>query len=236
MREAIVTAAIVVAVVVVGYAGWRLLRSRLPDEVAQLVRQLVPVVILAALVVAALVLLDPDQADVLVESTIRYIPRAVVALIVVILARALGRILGAFAEATFRRISPLVGSRARMAVSSVILLVGIIIALQQLGVSTNILILLIGALAGAVALAAGLAVGLGSLPVARQLAAGRHVQDRLVAGQRVQVGPAEGVVVSIGLATTVLEGADGARVEVPHEVFLQGPVTIHPVAAESASE
>lgn len=236
MREAIVTAAIAIAAVVVGYAGWRLIRRRLPKEVVQLVRQLVPVVILAAAVVAALVVLDPDQVDVLLESTIRYIPRAMVALIVVILARALGRILGVFAEATVRRISPLVASRARMAVSTVVLLVGVIIALQQLGVSTDILILLIGALAAALALAVGLSVGLGSLPVARQLAAGRHVQDRFTEGQRVQVGAAEGTVVTIGLATTVLEAADGARIEVPNEVFLQGPVTVFAALAERATE
>ncbi len=212
------------------------MRRRLPQEVAQLIRQLVPVVILAAAVVAALVVLDPDQVDVLLQSTLRYIPRAMVALIVVILARALGRILGVFTEAAFRRVSPLVAGRARMAVSSVILLVGVIIALQQLGVSTDILFLLIGALAGALALAVGLSVGLGSLPVARQLAAGRHVQDRLAAGQRVKVGGAEGTVVSIGLATTVLEAADGASIEVPNEVFLQGPVTILPAAPEEAPE
>ena len=50
--------------------------------------------------------------------------------------------------------------------------IGVIIALDQLGVSANIILLLVAALA---ALAGGLAVVLGSLGMSRQVAAGRSV-------------------------------------------------------------
>ena len=67
---------------------------------------------------------------------------------------------------------PVLASRVRLGISSVMLGIGVIIAIDQLGVSTNTSLLLVAALA---ALAGGLAVGLGSLGMSRQVAAGRSV-------------------------------------------------------------
>ena len=225
-REALITAGSVIVVLAAIWFGWKLARKKLPEKPAGLVDQVLPVLFLAVLVVTALVIVDPDQADLLLESTLRYLPRALVALIVVILARALGKIVGTLIEAALGRMSAVIAARARMAVSSVILGVGIIIALQQIGISTDIILLLVGALAGGAALAGGLAIGLGALPVARNVAAGRHVRDRYAEGQQVRVGEVEGRIVAIGMSTTRLEGMDGGFVEVPNEVFLAGPVTV----------
>jgi len=122
--------------------------------------------------------------------------------------------------------SAVIAARARLAASSLILGVGVIIALQQVGISTDIILLLVGALALGTALAGGLAVGLGSVPVARQVAAGRHIQNRYEEGQTVRVGLVEGRIVDIGMATTRLEGMDGGTVSIPNDQFLEGPVTI----------
>ena len=144
----------------------------------------------------------------------------------VILARALGKIVGALIEAAFARVSAVIAARARMAASSLILGVGIIIALQQIGISTDIILLLIGALAFGGALAGGLAIGLGSVPVARQVAAGRHIQNQYETGQMVRIGTVEGRIADIGMAATRVEAMDGGMVAIPNDQFLDGPVTI----------
>jgi small-conductance mechanosensitive channel len=225
-QDALITAGSVIAVLVAIWVVWKLTSKRLPEKARGLVDQVLPVIYLAVLVVTALVIVDPDQADLLLESTLRYLPRALIALIVVILARAVGKIVGTLIEAALTRMSPVIAARARLATSAVILGVGVIIALQQIGISTDIILLLVGALALGMALAGGLAIGLGAVPVARQVAAGRHIQNRYEEGQMVRVGAVEGRIVDIGMATTRIEAMDGGIVAIPNGQFLEGPVTV----------
>jgi small-conductance mechanosensitive channel len=205
---------------------WRLLRSRIPEQVRSIIDQLIPVVVIAGIVMSILVAIDRDQADLLVDGVARFVPVVLVAVIIVILARALGRILGLFVETALRGTSPVIASRGRIGVSSLILGIGSIIALQQLGISADIILVLVGALAFGTALALALAVGHGAVPLARQVAAGRHVKDRFEAGQMVRVKEVEGRIESIGLASTRIAAMDGGFVEVPNDDFLGGSVQI----------
>ena len=225
-QEALITAGSVIAVLVVIWAVWKVAGKRLPEKLREMIDQVLPVLYIAVLVVTALVIVDPSQADLLLESALRYLPQGLVALIVVILARALGKIVGTLIEAAFSRMSASIAARASMAASSLILGVGIIIALQQVGISTDIILLLIGALAFGSALAGGLAIGLGSVPVARQVAAGRHIQNQYEMGQMVRIGTVEGRITDIGMAATRVESMDGGIVAIPNDQFLDGPVTI----------
>ena len=225
-QEALITAGSVIAVLVVIWAVWKVAGKRLPEKVRDLIDQVLPVLYIAVLVVTALVIVDPTQADLLLESALRYLPQGLVALIVVILARALGKIVGTLTEAALTRMSGSIAARARMVTSSLILGVGIIIALQQVGISTDIILLLIGALAFGTALAGGLAIGFGSVPVARQVAAGRHIQNQYETGQMVRIGTVEGRISDIGMAATRVEAMDGGIVAIPNDQFLDGPVTI----------
>ena len=227
--ETTITVAVVVGVVIlVTLIVSRVLARRVGEQLRSLILQLVPVIILTAVVVGLLVILDPDQAQVLLDVTITAIPRVLIAVLVIIIARSLGKILGLFAETALRRISPVVAARVNMAVSYLLLGIGIIIALDQLGVSTDIILLLVAGLVFGGALATALAVGLGSAPLARQVVAGRYVQDRFAPGQKVKIGDLEGRIVAIGLSSCVLEGGSGENHEVPHRAFVDGPVTILP--------
>lgn len=215
-------AAIVIAVLILGWV----LSKRANEQLSEMIKQLVPVVILATVVIGILVILDPDQADKLADATVSFVPKALVAVLVIIVSRSAGKIVGLFVEAGMRRISPLLASRVSLAISSVMLGIGVIIALDQLGVSTDIILLLVAALAFGAALAGGLAVGLGSLAISRQVAAGRYVQDRFEAGQLLSIDGVQGRLLSVGLSATHLEGEGGTIYEVPNERFLQGPVKV----------
>ena len=207
-------------------AVWRIYRPRIPEQVRNLIDQLVPVVVIAGIVVSILVAIDRDQADRLVDGLVSFVPVLLVAIIIVILARALGRILGLFVETALHSMSPVIASRGRIGVSSLILGVGVIVALQQLGIPADIILILVAAVAFGTALALALAVGLGAVPLARQVAAGRHVKDAFDEGQLIKVGAVEGRIASIGLASTPVEAMDGGFVEVPNDEFLGGEVEI----------
>ncbi len=226
LTEALITlgviAGIALAILVVG----SILKRRLPGQLGELVGQLMPVLVFGVVAMGLLVIIDPDQANTLLDSTVSSVPKVIVAVIVVIVARALGRIVGLFLETALRRASAILASRVRMAVAGAFLGVGVIIALQQIGISTDIILLLVAAFAFGSALAMALAVGLGSVPLMRRVAAGRHVRNRFEEGQLVRVAGVEGRVASIALASTRIEAMDGGYVEIPNDQFLDGPVTI----------
>lgn len=227
--ETTITTGITVAVIIViALLAKAILVRRLKGQLQDLVNQLIPVVILTAIIMGILVILDPDQANRLLDGTVSFVPKAVVALLIVILARTGGQIVGIFIETAMRRVSPLLAGRLKMIASAAILGVGVIIAMDQLGVSTNIILILVAALAFGTALAGGLAVGLGSLAISRQVAAGRYVQDRFRPGQLLSIDGVQGRLLSVGLSATHLEGDGGAVFEVPNERFLQGPVKVLP--------
>jgi small-conductance mechanosensitive channel len=224
-------ARLVTVIVVVGIAGavWvvgKVLAAKLPKQFGELISQLTPVLLLAVVVVGILIVIDPDQANELQRSVQSSVPKVLIAIIMVIVARALGRIVGLFLEAALRRISTVVAARARLVVSSAILGIGVIISMGVLGIPTGIIQILVAALAFGVALALALTVGLGSVPVARQIAAGRHVQSRYSNGDLIRIGEVEGRVVEVGLATTRIELGGGNQIDVPNHDFLEGITSI----------
>lgn len=225
----IVAAAIAVGIAILIWLIGKLAKGRVPEQWRDLIAQLVPVLVFSALVVGGLVIADPDQAADLFSSVIKSVPKVAIAIIIVVIAQALGRIAGLFAEAGLRRISAVLASRARLIVSAMILGVGLVIAMQQVGISTDIILILVAAIAFGTALTIALGVGLGSVPVARHVAAGRHVHSRYDVGDQIRVGDVEGRIVEIGLSTTRVEVSEGRSVDVPNGDFIAGVVDLKTV-------
>lgn len=228
LQTIIATGSTVAIIIVVTLIVGRVVGSRVNEQLQGLVQQLVPVVIVTSILMGTLIIIDPSQAGRLLDATFSFIPKAVVAVLIILITRSLGRIVGTIIETALRSSSPILARRAGFGLSMGILGVGLIIALEQLGVPTNIILILVAALAFGSALAGGLAVGLGSLSISRQVASGRYVQDRFKPGQLLRIEGIEGRVVNIGLSSTNLEGRDGTAYRVPNEVFLQGVVTVLP--------
>lgn len=226
LQDRLVVLAVVLGIMLVVWLLARFLVKKFPGRMSELIGQLLPVLLTAIAVIGLLVVIDPDQANRLSDSVMSSVPKVMIAVIVVIVARALGRIVGLFAETALRPVSASMAGRARLILSSMILGVGIIIALQQVGISTNIILILVAAMAFGAALAMALGVGLGSVPLAKQVAAGRHVANRYDPGDRVRVGTTEGSIVEIGLATTRIQVGDGRFVDVPHEEFIAGAIEL----------
>ena len=226
LERRLIALAVVVGVMLVIWIVGRVAARRFSGRFSELITQLIPVLLAATAVIGVLVIIDPEQADRLSSSVIGSVPKVMIAVIVVIVARALGRIVGLFAETALRTVSPALAGRARLILSSGILGVGLIIALQQVGISTDIILILVSALAFGGALALALGAGLGSVPLAKQVAAGRHVANRYSPGSKVRVGDAEGPIAEIGLASTRIQVGDGRFVDIPNMDFIAGAIEI----------
>lgn len=226
IQIATTAAAVLVLIIVVRFILRRGRISRLLDDDSRrmLSRSLTSLIVLGGVIVV-LAANNPDIGDQLTQGVISYLPQAIAGSLILVAAIILGRILGVLVSQLLRETAPVMAGRVGKLITVVIIIIGSVIAADQFGVTTNLILLIIGSALVAIGLAAALAFGLGSQPVARQVAAGRHVDDRFSVGDFVEVGEISGMIASIGLASTRVV-ADSHMWEVPNERFLDGPVRV----------
>ena len=99
-------------------------------------------------------------------------------------------------------------------------------AAVQVGVSADILVMVIAILLAAAAGTFALAFGLGGRETARALNAGRFVRSAFEVGQTISIGELRGRIVAFEPDATVL-GTDDGAVRVPNNVLIESIVKIH---------
>lgn len=109
-----------------------------------------------------------------------------------------------------------------------------IIAAAEIGISTEILLVLIGVLLAAVSGTFTIAFGLGSREVARALSAGRYLRHDYRVGQEIAFGDVRGRITRIHSTSTMLEASEGRSIRVPNHLLMDSIVTIY--ADEHAPE
>jgi small-conductance mechanosensitive channel len=109
----------------------------------------------------------------------------------------------------------------------------IIIAAAEIGISTALLIVLIGVLLAAVSGTFTLAFGLGSREVARALSAGRYLRHDYRVGQEIGFGDVRGRISRIHSTGTMLDTPEGRSIRVPNHVLIDSIVTIYSVPPEA---
>ncbi len=107
-----------------------------------------------------------------------------------------------------------------------------ITAAAQVGVSTELLILVVGIVLAGVTAVFAIAFGLGGREMARALNAGRFVRSAFEVGETVQLGEWGGRILAIEADATVL-GTDSGRVRVPNHLLVESVVEIQEPQAQS---
>jgi small-conductance mechanosensitive channel len=115
------------------------------------------------------------------------------------------------------------GQVAQIAVFSIF----IIIAAAEIGISTLVLIVLIGVLLAAGAGTFTLAFGLGSRDVARALSAGRYLRHDYRVGQEIAFGDVRGRISRIQSTSTTLDAGGGRSIRIPNHLLLSEVVTVY---------
>jgi small-conductance mechanosensitive channel len=132
-----------------------------------------------------------------------------------------GDAISALSSQTGVEAGPLLGQIVRY----VILGFASILALEQLGIETTLLIATAIAIVAATALALALAFGIGSRELARNIMAGFHVKDTYGIGTRLQVRGHTGLLVGVGSVKASLKTENGL-VSLPNTVLLDEDVTL----------
>src|SRR5947209_13156093 len=109
-----------------------------------------------------------------------------------------------------------------------------IIAAAEIGISTALLLVMIGVLLAAVSGTFTLAFGLGSRDVARALSAGRYLRHDYRVGQEIAFGDIRGRITRIHSTSTMLDAGAGRSIRVPNHLLIDSVVTIYGDAQREA--
>ena len=164
-------------------------------------------VVLIIALVAALGVINSASLDQLLTDVTNFLPRAIAAAIVFILANIVGNLAETGVAQSLGHVSPSVRERVPTAVKMLILGFGGVIAANQLGINTNVVLIAVGALFFGIAGAAALLAGFGGRPVAEEIAAGRAVRRELKVGDTVRINGVEGDITAIGSTSTQITSA-----------------------------
>jgi small-conductance mechanosensitive channel len=200
-------------------------RSGLGSSLAALIARAVRIGLAILVIVAALSLLGLQFLSQSLNQAILALPRLFIAALLVLAGAVLA---GAARERTDRLTYQLalpvpLGQIAQVAVLSIF---GIIAA-AEIGISTLILLVVIGVLLAAVAGTFTLAFGLGSREVASALSAGRYLRHDYRVGQEIAFGSVRGRISRIRSTSTTLDAGGGRSIRIPNHRLLAEVVTIY---------
>jgi small-conductance mechanosensitive channel len=112
----------------------------------------------------------------------------------------------------------------RRIVFTTIVAIAALLAAEQLGLETYILILLAIVVLGTIGLVTALALGQGLALLSGNIAASRYVQDGTDVGDVISVNGIEGTVEELGYASITIRSDDGHLYRIPNRTLLENVV------------
>lgn len=182
-------------------------------------------IILVIGLLIALGFVQPAALEQLRDDTINYLPRALSALIVVIMGGVLGTIVSTAVRESVGRSMGRMGEKVPSVVKGLISAFAAILAASQLGIDTTVINIVVAAAVFGMAGAFALVVGFGSRPVAAEIARGRALQRVVQPGDTVSSSTMSGEVILLHPTAIELD-IDGVRTMVPNSSFTESHFAI----------
>ena len=174
-------------------------------SVSWIVGKIVFWLLMCVFLTAAFNILGLQTVSSAMDQVVSYIPRLLVATVVVVIGLLVATFLRGVIATSADRIGVSYAERLATGCYYVLALMTFIAAFQQLGFEFALLNDLILIAFGALAVGFGLAVGLGGRDVVGGIMAGYYTRQRLQAGDRVSVAGFEGTVREVGPVATIIE-------------------------------
>jgi len=147
-----------------------------------------------------------------------YLPNVLAALVILFAGLVAGRLIGGAvtraAAGTGIALGPTIGGTVR----GTVILLAVAVALKQVGIEADILIVLVAVVVGAALAGAGLAFGLGARTAVSNIIASHYVSQVYRAGQTIRVGAVDGKIVATTPTAVFVAGPHG-RVMIPAKQF-----------------
>jgi small-conductance mechanosensitive channel len=181
--------------------------------------------LLLVVIFAALSLLGLQFLSASLNAAILYLPRVLVAFLLLLA----GMVISEFVRRQVDRLAAqmdIPGPLGGLA-QAIVLAIFVVTALAQLGVPTQILLVLVSVLLAAAAATLALAFGIGGREMAREVSARRYVEGAYRIGQEITVSDVRGTITAIEATGTLLETAGGEHVRVPNSQLIARVVHLH---------
>ena len=147
-----------------------------------------------------------------------YLPNVLAALVVVFAGLIVGKVVGnavsRTAAGTGMAFGPAIGGTVR----GTVILVAMIVAIEQVGIRADVLVVMIAIVVGAGLAGAGLAFGLGARAAVSNIIASHYIAQAYRVGQTVRIGDVEGKIVQT-TPTAVFMATPEGRLMVPADRF-----------------
>ena len=200
--------------------------SGLGPSLAALVARAVRIFLAIVVIFAALSLLGLQFLSVSLNQAILVLPRIFIAACLVLG----GAVVAGAARQHTERLTYQLDfpvPAGQIAQISVLAVFGILAA-EEIGISTAVLLVVIAVLLAAVSGTFTLAFGLGSREVARALSAGRYLRHDYRVGQEIGFSGVRGRITRIHSTSTLLDAGGGQSIRVPNHLLIESVVTIYP--------
>jgi hypothetical protein len=200
-----------------------LAEAGLHGSTAQLTARLAFWLVLVTFLLASVNQLGIGAVGETLDRLAAFLPRLVAAGVIlffgILLARVVRNVVGPGAAAMGLGDASRIGAAAGHATALVV----VVVALEQLGVDTAILVAGVTALLATLGLGFALAFGLGARPIVTHVLAGRYLRESLTAGSTIELEGRRGVIERIGTVDTVVRG-DADTWSVPNGRLLDAVV------------
>ena len=173
-------------------------------------------IVLLFFAAAAVEALGLPTVSALVNRLAAYLPRVVAATVVIFAGVVLADVAGRWAASAAAKAPA--APRIGRAVQVIVVCLAALVAVEQLGIDSTVLVAVVSIAATSVLGAAALAFGLGARTTVANILASHYAQKAYRVGQVVRIGEHEGAIVEISRTTVSLDTPAG-RVLVPARLF-----------------
>jgi small-conductance mechanosensitive channel len=191
-----------------------------PTVPSRIVAQLVFWVLMLTFLLSAVETLGLTAVTGTIDRLIGFLPNLIAAallfLLGLLLARLVRNVVSSGAAAADLETASRLGALAETAVA----VVAAAVALEQIGIETSVVVMVIAALLGTLAVTLGVGLALGARPVVTQILAGHFLRQSLPPGGAVEVAGHRGVVERVGAVDTLLRH-DGRAWSIPNQRLLE---------------
>jgi hypothetical protein len=182
-------------------AGWT-------EELSTIIGRLLYWIVMLTFLLSAVETLGLVVVTSTIDRLIGYLPNVIAAGLILVIGLLIGRLAQNLVSSGAAAANMIEAARLGVVVNAIVVLIVSVLALEQLGIETRLLVSTITVLLGATGLTMGFAFALGARQIIAHILAGHFLRQSLTAGGAVEVRGRQGQVERVGPVDTLIQSGD----------------------------
>jgi len=162
-------------------------------------------IVMLTFVLSAVETLGLDAATSTIDRLVGYLPNLIAAVLIVLGGLLVSRLVRGVVASGSLTLDVERGQRLGAAAGGLVLVFFVVLAMEQLGIETTLLVMLLTVLVGAAALTLGIGFALGARPVVGHILAGHFLRQSISRGSTLEFDGRRGIVERVGPVDTLVK-------------------------------